>query len=52
MGTFPKEAITSVLSRQPQTSKYTSIEVNIYIKKVWGYYNSVEEKNKVPQCGC
>jgi len=56
VGTFPKEAFTSALLRQPQTSKYTSIEVNIYSKKVEEYFNSLEEKtkekNKVPQCGC
>jgi len=33
LGTFPKEAFKSDLSRQPQTSKYTSIEVTGVVKK-------------------
>jgi hypothetical protein len=33
LGTFPKEAFKSVLSTQPQTSKYNSIEVTGIVKK-------------------
>jgi len=40
------EAFTSALSRQLQTSKHSSIEVNVYSRKVFSYYNSLAEKKK------